>query len=390
MENQDDIFRVVYSSTGISKNKIGKILIETSTKGLIYKTEVFLNNFLIDAKEVTCLDLATLENGEVIFKERYLATHKAFEMEYFLEKVFVKVLTTEGNYANGEGRCTVNSYIFENIIKNEVLVDDYEIDTLETEVEESVVQDKKAFKLKYTKLHNDFVKENIVVPKFPVNTILNPLLKKYPLYKKNPLYAFYLFLLSIFLALWILSLIFCGKALIKLVQKFGNKEASLVVRDLQKTICIKEKLKGEEAEKEKKKILSERLYKDGFLFLPEKLLFKEESMIQSLYIKNSSESDLIVKLNNKIIDGLDNPLIKPNMIITLLSRKKELILKPEEIKSFEFKIENTFLKNNFIDGGTYNGRLIFEVIQVKYNKTKIVPIEFTFTIKQPIKDNNES
>ena len=90
---EEDIFEVVHKSEGKSRDKSGHISIETAVKGLVYRTNVYLNGFLIDAKEVSSIDLATLENGHSLFKQRYLATHYAFEQQYFMEKVFSKVLT---------------------------------------------------------------------------------------------------------------------------------------------------------------------------------------------------------------------------------------------------------------------------------------------------------
>ena len=117
IQDKNKIFEVVHKSEGKSKNRTGKVYIETSVKGLIYRTNVYLNDFLIDAKEVSCIDLASLENGQSIFRDRYLATHNAFEIQYFLDKIYAKVLSDEGDYIEGDGKCSVNTYVFENIIK---------------------------------------------------------------------------------------------------------------------------------------------------------------------------------------------------------------------------------------------------------------------------------
>lgn len=376
IQDKENLFEVVYTSTGLSKNKRGKIYIETSTKGLIYRTNVYLDDFLIDAKEVSCLDLSTLENAQSIFKERYLATHTAFEKQYFIEKTFTKVLTSEGDYANSEGKCVINTYIFENIIKNEILVDDYEIDVIETEVDSDIANDKKAFKLKYSKLHSDLVKENIITPKFPVNTFLNPTLKKFPLYKKNPMYAFYLFIITIGLVLWILSLVICGKSFVKIVKKVGGKEASMVVKDIQKSFCLKNK---KNIEAVKKELLVDKLYKDGYLIIPQKLNFGNNRYRRTVYIKNTVDGDLIVKLNNKIIDNFENPLVTPEMVINVLT-PTSIIIKSGEIGQFEFKIEHGYLEDYSIAEGTYTGRLIFEIVKVNYGKIETKSVDFTFDV----------
>ncbi len=383
IQDDDTIFEVVFKSSSLSKNKSGKVYIETSIKGLIYRTNVYLDGFLIDAKEVSCLDLSTLENAQALFKERYLATHRAFEKQYFIEKVFVKVLSDEGNYANSDGKCIVNTYVFENLIKNEVLVDDYEIDIIETEIDSEIANDKKAFKLKYSKLHANLVKDNIIVPKFPVNTFLNSTLKKFPLYKKNPMYAFYLFIITVAIFLWILSFVICGKSFVKIVKKFGGKEASMVVKDIQTNFCIRDK---KSAEAEKKELLVDTLYKDGYLIIPKKLDFGNDRHIKTVYIKNTVEGDLIVKLNNKVIDNFQNPLVTPEMIINVLT-PTSIVIKSGGIGQFEFRIENSYLEDASVEEGKYTGRLIFDIVKVNYGKIETKSIDFTFNISK--KENKE-
>ncbi|MDQ7084741.1 MAG: hypothetical protein Q9M36_07325 [Sulfurovum sp.] len=231
---ESTIFEVVYKSTGKSKNKRESIRIETSVRGLLYRTNIYLNNFLIDAKEVSCIDISSLESAQSVFKERYLATHYSFEQQYFLEKVYTKVLSDTGKYIEGEDNCVVNTYIFENIIKSEILINDVEIDVIETELDPAIANDKKIFKIKYTKIHKEAMSDNILIEVFPVNTMLNNTLKKFPRYAQNPMHAFYFFIATVILVLWILSFIICGKAMPKLVKSIGGKEASLVVKDMQK------------------------------------------------------------------------------------------------------------------------------------------------------------
>ncbi|MBN2823885.1 MAG: hypothetical protein JXQ76_01065 [Campylobacterales bacterium] len=384
-QNQEEgVFQIVHKSRGKSKDKSGIVTIETAMKGLVYRTNVYLNDFLIDAKEVSCIDLASLENGSAVFKQRYLATHKSFEQQYFMDKVFANVLTTKGDYIQGEGECVVNTLIFENIIKTEVIVDEYEVDSMEVEVEPELVEDKVNFKRKYTKLHHDMVKENIIVPKFPVNTFLNPILKKFPFYKSSPMKAFFLFLVTVALVLWIVSKIICGKAIVKIVKAVGGKEASFVVKDMQKGMCVKGG--GDQAvlESEKKELIYDKLYKDGYLILPEKVEFQDNSQIKTIYVKNTLDGDLIVTLNNKIVDNLESTVVTAEMLIRMLTPTR-IILKPGEIGSFEFKIEKSFLQNSQIVEGPYTGKLIFEVIKVRYNQTMLNAVTFGFNVT---KDQN--
>jgi len=386
MDNNADeiIFEIVHKSDGRSSNKVSKVFIETSVKGLIYRTNVYLDSFLVDAKEINCIDIATLDNGPSVFRERYLATHKAFEKQYFMEKVFSNVLSNKGDYIHADGICEVNTYLFENIIKTEVLVDGNEMEVEEFEVSEELLNDKKGFKLKYTKAHADFMKHNIIIPKFPVNTFLNKTLKKYPLYDSNPMHSFYLFLVSLVLVLWILSQIICGKALPKIVKKVAGKDAGLVMRDMQKSMCIRSKSKNPEDKKAVKDLLHDKVYRDGYLIIPEKTEFKNNSEIKTVYVKNSMDGDLILTLNNKVIEKFDNAIITPEMIINVIT-PKTLIIKPSEIGVIEFKIEDSFIKNSNIKEGTYIGKLIFEVIKVRYNTKSIKSVTFTFKVEKDIK-----
>jgi len=386
MDNStENIFEVVQKTEGKSRNKMGKIIVETATKGLIYRTHVYLDSFLIDAKEMSCLDLATLDNGPSVFRERYLATHQAFEQQYFVEKIFVPVLDDMGAYKHGTATSEVNTYTFENIIKTEVVVEGSIVDTLETEVIQQVADDKKAFKMQYIKQHDEFVRLNIVFPKFPVNTFLNPVLKKFYFYDKNPMHAFYLFLVTVAFVLWLLAQIMCGKALPKLAKSIGGKEANLIVRDLQKTMCIRTNYSKKERTEEKKELLHDKLYKDGYLVVPQALTFENISERKTFYIKNSIDGDIIVKINNKIIDNLDTPLVSAEMLINVISQKSQII-KPEGIATFEFKIESSFLNSASIEEGEYTGRLILEIIKVKYNKIEVASVDFTFNV---FKDNNK-
>jgi hypothetical protein len=382
---EEDIFEIVYKTEGKSRNKMSKVILETATRGLLYRTNVYLDGFLVDAKEMSCLDLATLENGPSVFKSRYMATHQAFEQQYFVEKIFIPVLDDMGDYKHGTATCEVNTYTFENIIKTEVLVEGSIVDELETEVIKQVADDKKAFKIQYIKQHDEFIRLNIVIPKFPVNTFLNSTLKKFYFYDKNPMHAFYLFLFTVFFVLWILAQIMCGKSLPKLAKSIGGKEANLIVRDLQKTVCIRTNYSKKDRTEETKELLHDKLYKDGYLVIPQTLTFETLNERKIFYIKNSIDGDIIVKINNQIIENLESPLVTAEMLIKIISPKSQII-KPEGIATFEFKIESSFLKSTSIKEGEYKGRLILEIIKVKYNKIEVASVDFTFNVR---KDNNK-
>jgi len=133
---QDDIFKVVYKTEGKSKNKLGIILIETSSKGLIYRSEVYLDGYIIDAKEVNCQDVSNADDSQLIFRERYLATHNKFEDLYLATREFRKVLSDEGKHIEEDGLCVVTTYTYENLIKHEVYLDTDELDKVEIEIDE--------------------------------------------------------------------------------------------------------------------------------------------------------------------------------------------------------------------------------------------------------------
>ena len=101
--------------------------------------------------------------------------------------------------------------------------------------------------------------------------------------------------------------------------------------------------------------------------------------IKTIYVKNTLDGDLIVTLNNKVIDNLASKVVTPEMLIRMLSPTR-IILKPGDIGSFEFKIEKSFLKSSEIVEGPYTGKLIFEVIKVRYNQTMLNGVAFSFNV----------
>ena len=378
-------FEVVKVTEGVSKNKSGRILIETSINGLIYRSEILLNGRLIDAKEVDCKDLSELDDGSLIFEERYLSSHKSFEERYLAKKSFKRVLNDEGQYIDADGECIVNTYLADDIIKTEVLLDGVEIDSNQFSVEKKVLNDENTLKAKYTSSHKDYVTKYMKVLKFPANTFLNPLLKKLPLYKKNPLYSFYFFLAIVVFVLWIISLIVCGKAMKKIVTKVAGKEAGLVVKDLQKSICLKSMM-GEDGEIgvgvdgiSKNDCNKSLIHRGEFQIMPEVVIFKNTLEIRPIYIKNNLPNDLIVRITKKEILGINDPTITGDMIVNIIS-PTTIYVKPSEISSFEFKLEDSFFRANILPSGEYSGNLVFEILGLKNNQTEIMSIPFKFNI----------
>lgn len=377
-------FEVVKVTEGVSKNKSGRILIETSINGLVYRTEILLDGRLIDAKEVDCKDLSELDNGNIVFEERYLSSHKIFEEVYLAKKSFKRVLSNDGQYIDGEEECIVNTYLADDIIKTEVLLDGNEIDSNQFSVDKKILNDENALKAKYTSSHKDFVTKYIKVLKFPANTFLNPLLKKLPLYKKNPLYAFYFFLAIVVFVLWILSLILCGKAMKKIVVKIAGKEAGFIVKDLQKSMCLKSMLADEDGEVgadgvAKNECNKSLIYRGEFQIMPESVLFKNTLEIRPIYIKNNLPNDLIIRMTKREILGINDPTITGDMIVNIIS-PTTIYVKPSEISSFEFKLEDSFFRANILPSGEYSGNLVFEILGLKNNQTEVMTIPFKFNI----------
>lgn len=385
MYSDSEQFEIVKVTEGLSKNKSGRILIETSIKGLLYRSEVLLDGRLIDAKEVDCRDLSALADSNAIFEERYLSAHKSFEELYLAKKSFAKVLSDEGEYIDGEGYCLVNTYLADDIIKTEVLLDGVELDSNQFSVTKDILNDPKALKAKYLASHKNFVGKYIKVLKFPANTFLNPILKKFPLYKKNPLYSFYLFLAFVTLILWILSLILCGKAMKKIIVKVAGKEAGFVVKDLQKSMCSKAMMGEEEnetgANANKNDCNKSLIYRGDFQIMPENVTFKNTLEIRPIYIKNHLTNDLIVRLIKRDIVGVNDPTITGDMIVSIIS-PTTLYVKPNEIGSFEFKLEDSFFKANILPTGEYSGNLVFEILGLKNNQTETMSLPFKFSIAE--------
>ncbi|MEA3354641.1 MAG: hypothetical protein U9Q33_12590 [Campylobacterota bacterium] len=378
-ETQENIFKVIHTTQGKSKDKTTKVLIETSRKDLLYRTEVYKEGHLIDAKEVSCQDLASAEDKEFVFRERYLAAHNKFEDLYLAQRVFVKVLSDEGEYVDDEeAQCSVATSVYENIVRHEVFLGAAEIDKIEETIDKDISANPKSFKAKYTQMHKEVVEKYIIIPKFPTNTFLNPILKKFPFYKTKPMYSLYMFLATVVFVLWVLSLVVCGKALKKIVVKVAGKEAGLVVKDLQKSMCVKG---GEDDKLNPEQLLDENdvvdLYGTKYVILPEKVSFKNTKEIKAVYFKNNLKSDLIVQLRERLITDFNNPLVTPDMIVNILS-PKIIHIKGNDIGYVEFKIEDEFLKEGSILGKQFKGNLVFDIINVREKKSEPIAIEFDF------------
>lgn len=377
---QEETFKEIRKTEGKAKNKIDKVVIETSIKGLVFRNEVYINGNLVDAKEVSCLDIASSEEKESIFKERYFSSHEKFEDLYLAEKVFIKVLSDEGEYIEDEEeQCIVTTFVYENIVKHEVFVGLNKLDVVENIVEKELSDDKTSFKNKYTQYHKEICGQYIKVRTFPTNTFLNPTLKKFPFYSTKPMYSLYMLLLTVVFVLWILSFIVCGKAIKGIVKGIAGPNAAKVVKDLQKSMCGKSNTAEDIDPNEtldEKDIIS--MYGTKYLILPEHVKFKDTKEIKTLYFKNNLQTDIIVKLRTRLITDFKNPLVTPDMIVNLLT-KMTLHIKGGGIGSFDFTIEEEFLENSKLKGRSFDGNLIFDVIDIKEKKNEPMAVEFSFT-----------
>jgi len=390
-----DDFEIVQKSKGESKSKNGTIVVETGIKGLIYRIEVLLNGNILDAKEVDCKDLRSVASSEESFKDRYLSEHEQMCSRYFAATTWKKLLRDEGDYKEN-GDCTITTYMGDKSYKTVIMVDGVELDVVEVSIDETLKNDENILKAKYTRTHKDLVEKNFLVEKFPVNSFLNPVLKKLPFYKDSPMKSFYLFVVLVVFIMWIISLLVCGKAMKKIVKKTLGTEAALVYKDIQKIICVKSR-GAMELEKRCKNnprleeckeacangdidqsICLVASLEKAYEITPNSL---EISLApKSLYITNNDANELVFKLKERIVDNLEDPTITGDMIISVIGNT-ELIVKPKQgNKKFEFKLENTFIDSGELNSGRYSGKLVFEVIGLSDEKDKLLEVPIKFNI----------
>jgi len=385
--NNTNSFEVILTTKSKAKNNIGNVLIETSVKGLIYRSEVYMNDHLIDAIEVNCSDISTIDKYEEIFQARYSAHHSKMEDKYTQERVFTRVTSTEGDYADGEGLISVVTSISDKHYKLEVFLDSQSLEVQQEELENA---DEKVFTAKYTQAHKNLVAKYILIPKFPANTFINPVIKKFPMYKKSPMTAFVFFLATIAIVIWILSIIVCGKALKKIVTAVAGKQAGLVVKDLQKTLC---KRSAAEAAAEDNVVLLDangNLIKDGlvpnYVVLPKDIKFKTDDRIYTVYIKNNMFEDTLIVLRDRIIFNFENALVDPNMVINVLN-KEAVHIKSGKVGQFEFKLESSFLQTDSVEEIGYNGSIVLDATNLKTRKVSPLIIKFEFSVNKNQVDN---
>lgn len=393
--NGGDGYSVVERDEGEGKSNLGQVVVETATKGLLYRCEVFANGALIDAKEINCKDLLSNESKDFVFKQRYLATHNTFKLQYMAEEFFKEVESDEGDFQDGEEHCKVVTFVSEDTIRTVVYLDGEEFESKELAIADNIKNKKNLIEKKYQVFHLDNVERYIDKEKFPVNTFLNPLLEKLPFYKKNPMYAFYFFIGIILVILLAIKMFFCSDFMVN--KKKGKKKFEYLTTYAPYCDDFKEKIvKGCNASFEgdwklKSKVFTTKTCKsacvdydfidgatcdkwtqsiglvDGgiktnpFTITPEGELELSQKKITTVYLKNNTPRTLRFKVVGRKI--IDNP---NSEIIMFINDKTEVSLEPNEENKFEIRLESTYIGS--FSSGEYKGEILFAV----YNDDKSI------------------
>jgi hypothetical protein len=202
-------FSSVLKDEGESKNKDAKMIVETSVSGLAYRIEVFRNGDIFDAFEVDCRELQSRSDGNDVFKQRYTAAHDRTKGQHISEEFFRKIASDEGDYIDGDEHCKIETFVSENTIKTVIYLDGIEFETKEEKIVDNIKSKQNILDKKTKNVHVSFVEKYLDKDKFPVNTFLNPLLEKLPLYDKNPMHAFWIFLALTVVLLIVMKVAFC-------------------------------------------------------------------------------------------------------------------------------------------------------------------------------------
>lgn len=393
--NVGDGYTVVQRDEGEGKSNIGQVVIETATKGLLYRCEVFANGALVDAKEIDCKDLLSTEGKDFVFKQRYLATHNTFKLQYIAEEFFKEVASDEGDFPDGEEHCKVVTSISEDTIRTVVYLDGEEFETKEFAIPDNIKSKKNLIEKKYQVFHLENVERYIDKEKFPVNTFLDPLLQKLPLYKKNPMYAFYFFIGIILVILLTIKMFLCSDFMVN--KKKGKKRFEYLTTyapycdDFQKRIVKGCTASFEGNWKLKSKVFTAKTCKsacvdfdfiDGatcdkwtksmtlvaggikanpYTITPQGELELSQQKITTVYLKNNTSKTLRLKVvGRKIIDNANSE------IIMFINDKTEVSLEPNEEDKFEIRLESTYIGS--FSSGEYKGEILFAV----YNDDKSI------------------
>ena len=392
---------------GDSKNRDGHIVIKTSVKGFLYRSEIFKDSNLINAKEIDCKDLEFQANKEATFKERYISTHNTFISEYIAREFFKEVLKDEGTIKDGKEYCTIITSYSENIIRSLIFLNGDEFDCKETSIPENIKNKANLIESKYKIFHNDIKNQFLDKDKFPVNTILNPILEKLPFYEKKPIYSFYLFLFLIALFLFIIKIALCSDLMVnskkgkkkfeymvnlapfcnKFVDKITKKcnEASdthwkikskVFNKKTCKTVCADYEIIDTEACNKWNAsidLVSSNLNIKPYTITPSFTLELSDKKITTIYLKNSTKNILRVKLMKISIDNNPN-----NEIVFFINEKTELSLYPNSEDIFEVKLEGTYLKA--FNKGEYFGHIVFLIINDDKTINKTEKRNFKFIV----------
>jgi hypothetical protein len=405
----DSGYTIVKKDKGEHKGSSGEIVIETSTRGLIYNCEVLKDGVMIDGEEVDCSDLQSKGNKNALFRDRYTATHNNFKRYYIAEEFFKKVLQDEGEYKDdNKQHCIVKTFVSDDTIKSIIEIDGVEFDKREIPLDDAMKSKQSLIESKYKTIHSDMASKYIDEDKFPVNIgWLDKILRKLPFYKKNPMYSFYFLLGIIFLFFYLIKMAMCSDFVVN--GKKGKKRFEYLASYAPYCSDFQERIiKGCDKShnglwKLKSKVFTTKTCKsacvdydfidgeicdkwtmsmnntnggtggikvDAYTITPEGELELTQKDFTTIYLKNNTTQTLRFKIvGRKIIDNSNSA------IIMFANGKTEVALDPNEEDSFKLRLEHTYIGS--FASGEYHGEVLFAV----YNDDKSVDTTETRKIK---------
>lgn len=378
LDRYDRGYREVLKNHGRSKRGQGDVTVVTKTTGLIFRVEAYLEGELINAKEVSCLDLNRSDNKEALFTERYKSAHEEYMLLYLAAPAYTEMYRDRDEVAEeGEGYVIVTG-MSENTFRTQAILNDAEVEAVETDIPDDLRDNEPALKAKALSQHKSLKEKYFTKLPFPANTPLRPLLKKMPYYAKSPMFALLELIVVTALVLWLVSILFCGKALPKILKGVAGKEAVLVYKDFQKMICIKAR---KEAAAEEAKAVEEKIQeaKGGpYRITPELVVFTQDAPLQRFYATNNQALDLTVRIKDVILDDFPDPTVTGDMLISVVG-PLEHSLTAQKSGGFDLKLETTFVKPEVLKPGEYKGRIIMDVFGVP--DTPVVETAIAFQLK---------
>ena len=165
----------------------------------------------------------------------------------------------------------------------------------------------------------------------------------------------------------------------KIVTSVAGKEAGLIVKDLQKTMCIKGSAGSLEYDENGKVVPQGQ---DLFVILPDNIKFENKNQIYPVYIKNNMASDVLVIIKDRIINNFENAMVDPNMIIRVINKKEAVHIKSGDIGLFEFKLESSYLQPDSIEEISYDGNILLQANNLTTKEITPLTISFEFLVEK--------